>query len=291
MAYTARMNYRVQKPVYHLSINWPPDEKPTQEQMQYTADRLLRDLGLHEHHVLMVAHRDTEHHHVHLAINRVHPETLRAWRHNHDRARIRASLNRIEREMGWRVVAGSSRNLSAPPPAEVARLRGAALEPMQKAHNWGELEELLKARGLSLRARGRGLVITDGKYTLKASAVDRSLSRGKLEERFRMTYPEWRQEVKQLRRLTAEHRQVSHRIARQVAPAGVVATVNRHRQRAAQLRSALEGSGDLAMIERKMAAFSVRFGAATLRRVSPAAATILWAARMAKRTLDRERSR
>ncbi len=291
MRWTADVNRRVQKPVYHISLNWPTEDRPSPIQMETAVDRLLQDLGLHEHQALLVAHRDTEHPHVHIMVNRVHPSTFKTWDNKNDWRRIRASLHRLEREMGWRVVAGSTRNLAEAPPAEVARLREAALEPMRNAHNWGELETLLLAQGLSIQARGRGMVITDGEYFVKASAIDRSVSRPRLEERFQMPYTEWRRQVRRVHKLTQDHRRVAHRAARRVSPRGVSATVNRARHRAGQFRSALEGTGDLKLIEHKLAAFAIRFGSATLRRVSPAAAAILWAARAAKRTLDRERSR
>jgi hypothetical protein len=61
--------------VYTYSLAWAPDEAPTQEEMLEAGQETLKVLGLDAHEVLMVAHRDEPHPHIHLIVNRVHPET------------------------------------------------------------------------------------------------------------------------------------------------------------------------------------------------------------------------
>ena len=70
---------RTEQPVQHLSISLAPGEHLSREQWEQVIDRTLKDLGLEGHQVLIVAHRDTDHEHIHLMVNRVHPETLRTW--------------------------------------------------------------------------------------------------------------------------------------------------------------------------------------------------------------------
>jgi hypothetical protein len=305
MRATADQNLYVQKPVYHLSINWPPEEQPTPEAMRTAADRLLRDLGLEEHQALYVAHRDTEHRHVHIMVNRVHPETLKTWSNKNDWRRIEESLRRIERDMGWRVVPGRQGQMIEAHQEDARRIRQGAWEPMHISRSWAELEDRLHRQGLALQARGRGMVATDGVHYVKASDVDRSVSRGRLEERFGMTHREWRDTVQGIQRTARDHNRLTNSKARaarsgqagKTARAGQTAkTVNprrlhskatRVRHRAHQARAAAEGAGDVKALEHKLMAFATQWGMAALRRVSPAAATILWAARFAKRTLDR----
>src|SRR5699024_12371386 len=43
------------------------------------AEGYLGHMGLEEHQALVVAHNDTAHPHVHIAVNRVHPERGKAW--------------------------------------------------------------------------------------------------------------------------------------------------------------------------------------------------------------------
>jgi len=86
MRATAERNVRVEKPVFHLSINLDPDERLDPAQLRQVVDRTLKDLGLEQHQALMVAHNDTDHQHVHVMVNRVHPETERAWARDFDYA-------------------------------------------------------------------------------------------------------------------------------------------------------------------------------------------------------------
>ena len=58
------------------------------------------------------------------------------------------------------------------------------LTEMKEAGNWDAFGKVLAEHGLSLKARGNGLVFMSGKVHVKASSVDRSLSKTNLEKRF-----------------------------------------------------------------------------------------------------------
>jgi len=210
MQATAYQNVRVEKPVYHLSINWPPEEEPNRAGMEIAVDRVLVDLGLEEHQAVVVAHNDTAHAHVHVMVNRVHPETLKTWRHHDDWRRIETSLRKLEKELGWRRVPGrhtpdpdrprgarlssaerqQARRLARPTPAQ--EIRDRARESMRDAKSWPELEYRLQQQGLRLKPNNRGLVVTDGKHFSKASAVRKDASLPRLERRFQQRYTHWR---------------------------------------------------------------------------------------------------
>ena len=81
-------------PVLHVILSFDSDEPSDRAAMEFAADELLSKLGADparmrgkakpkhkqfasEHQVAMYAHSDTEHRHLHLMINRVHPETGR----------------------------------------------------------------------------------------------------------------------------------------------------------------------------------------------------------------------
>lgn len=64
-------------PVLHYTLAWHPDERPTEAQMKEAAQSSLKALKLDEHQVLMAAHNDKDHAHVHLIVNTVHPKTGR----------------------------------------------------------------------------------------------------------------------------------------------------------------------------------------------------------------------
>lgn len=206
MQATARKSVLVQAPVYHLTISFDRDDPVSPAQMQAVADRVLHDLGLSEHQALMVAHRDQAHPHVHVMVNRVHPETGVAWERWQDRPKIERTLRAIERELGLREVAGRLYQPEAkePPgrtrdPAFDQRVR-AHLPELRAARSWDELEARLAAHGLRIEAKGQGIVITDGEHEVKASRVARDLSLRRLEERFGAPLPEREGEQRVVRR-------------------------------------------------------------------------------------------
>lgn len=192
MRATANDSERVEKPVYHLSISFDPHDPVNREVMRQVVDRTLRDLGLQEHQALIVAHKDRAHAHVHVMVNRVHPEHCTAWSNSWDFPRIELSLREQERQHGLRVVPGKH---SRGPGHERARplIRGDAefLKRVQReagphltgARSWAELEQGLAGHGLSVRVHHGGFVVTDGVRKVKASEVDRTASRKHLERR------------------------------------------------------------------------------------------------------------
>jgi hypothetical protein len=60
-----------------VSLSWHRDEEPSREDMEAAALSYLRKMGWHEHQTLLIAHNDTPHDHVHMIINRIHPDTGR----------------------------------------------------------------------------------------------------------------------------------------------------------------------------------------------------------------------
>ncbi|HET7463738.1 MAG TPA: relaxase/mobilization nuclease domain-containing protein [Longimicrobium sp.] len=195
MAATARDSGSRQAPVYHISISFDPDDPVDRAIMIQVADRLLRDLDLEEHQALIVSHKDRLHPHLHLVVNRVHPERLTVWSNWYDFPRIERSLRAQEVELGLRVVPGHlalvphSAELRPQPrlkrgdAAFLREVQERAGPVLQRAQSWAEVERDLAAFGLRVRVNGRGMSVTDGQQEVKASEVDRAFSRSKMEKR------------------------------------------------------------------------------------------------------------
>lgn len=66
---------KLTQPVYCYSLSWAPGETPSQEDMIGAAEDTLSILGLSDHEALLVGHNDEPHPHIHVIVNRVHPET------------------------------------------------------------------------------------------------------------------------------------------------------------------------------------------------------------------------
>ena len=181
-----------EKPVQHLSISLAPGEHLTREQWEQVVDTTLRDLGLEGHQALIVAHQDTAHEHIHLMVNRVHPETYRAWDRWQDRPRLMASLRPQEIALGLQPtphrknpdhvpdgLVQQFERTGEPPLLDFAR--AVARPVFKEARSWEELHERLAEQGLYLERKGQGLVVSDDHRYIKASSVDRAASLRALE--------------------------------------------------------------------------------------------------------------
>jgi hypothetical protein len=106
MRATGGRSDRVEKPVYHIALSFDPGDVVDRAIMERVADRVLERLGLAEHQAVIVAHRDRAHAHLHLLVNRVHPETGKAWERWKDQPLIQQVLREQECELGLREVPG-----------------------------------------------------------------------------------------------------------------------------------------------------------------------------------------
>ena len=72
------LNPRCNDAVFHYELAWPPGERPSRAQWVDSALYTLNQLGFKEHQYVLVAHEDKKHFHIHVMVNRVHPETYKA---------------------------------------------------------------------------------------------------------------------------------------------------------------------------------------------------------------------
>jgi len=87
---TARQSKRCEKPVYAFSLAWHPEQQPERAEMIEAAREALKVLEMQDHQALFVAHNDTAHRHVHVIVNRVHPETGFAKNNYRDQQKLSA---------------------------------------------------------------------------------------------------------------------------------------------------------------------------------------------------------
>lgn len=83
---------------YHLVVSFPPGERPSLEILHAIEDRLCEAIGLSDHQRLSAVHTDTAHLHIHIAINKVHPTTLRMVEPYYDKARLMTACEVLEVE-------------------------------------------------------------------------------------------------------------------------------------------------------------------------------------------------
>ena len=142
MRATAAQSDRVEKPVYHIALSFAPGDPVDRTTMERVATRLLEQLGLAQHQAVVVAHRDRGHAHVHILVNRVHPETGKAWERWQDQPVIQQVLREEERALGLREVAPSLLPREQQSPKSTSRV--AAVAQMVKAYE--QLVGLIRER-------------------------------------------------------------------------------------------------------------------------------------------------
>jgi hypothetical protein len=191
---TQAMNKRAKGDrTYHLVISFPPGERPTLAQLEDIERVLCERIGLGGHQRLSATHLDTSHLHLHVAINKIHPESFRCVEPYYDKRRLMQACRELEAKHGLiqtahGEVANTREAARTAREAMLALLRSDILpKTLTKSgpQTWEELHRVLREYGLGLRLRGAGLVFQNagGTIRVKASSVARELSLKALTER------------------------------------------------------------------------------------------------------------
>ncbi len=189
---------------YHLVVSFRPEDaaKLTPDILRDIERRFTQALGLSEHQRHCAVHTDTQNIHMQIAYNLIHPVTLTRNDHPWDYNKRDALCREIEREYGLTVDNGMEKERGQRNERAIAleaqqgvqsfesyvRERAApilaALDTAVTARSWQDLHKELHRHGLEIRPKGKGLIIKSrhGKQALKASDVDRRLSKSRLEK-------------------------------------------------------------------------------------------------------------
>lgn len=85
---------------YHLVYSFPPGEQPSLEVLHAIEDELCAAIGYADHQRVSAVHTDTDHLHVHVAINKVHPTGLQNIEPYYDKKRLMETCERLEIKYG-----------------------------------------------------------------------------------------------------------------------------------------------------------------------------------------------
>ena len=180
---------------YHLLISFREGDSPSEETLRAIEDRICETLGYKDHQRVSAVHYDTDHMHIHLAINKIHPTRFTAHEPYFDKRALGALCETFEREYGIaadnhiaRMTPGEAKAQDMEKSAGVKSLIGwikrGVLPELLISTSWQEMHALLARNGLTMAERGNGLVIIDGTgIGVKASSVARPLSKVALEKR------------------------------------------------------------------------------------------------------------
>ena len=90
-------------PVSHWLFSWREDEQPTRAQVDELVDIFLKHMGLSEHQTVYGLHYNTKNYHVHIAVNRMHPGTLKVAQpfKGFDIEEAHKIVAKVEYAQGW----------------------------------------------------------------------------------------------------------------------------------------------------------------------------------------------
>jgi len=89
-----------ENPVFHYSLAWHPEQTPTREAMIESGRASLKALGLEGYQAVMVAHNDEPHPHLHIIVNRVHPDTGKMAKLDYSKMRLSRWAEEYEKNHG-----------------------------------------------------------------------------------------------------------------------------------------------------------------------------------------------
>ena len=188
------------KRTYHLVVSLHPDDRRLERgELQQVVDKLVNSLGFSEHQYLAVRHNDTDHEHIHVAINKIHPETFRIHSPAWDHQKLFTGARALESELGLTPLRSRTRDrikiLERAIDCEAhqginsfARWARENLRPALRSAElraWDDVHDVCGRFGVVARPHGNGLVFEDTTRAVrvKASFVDRQLSKTRLCER------------------------------------------------------------------------------------------------------------
>ena len=181
---------------YHLIVSFRAGEQPGADTLRAIEERICVGLGYSEHQRVSAVHNDTDNLHIHIAINKIHPTRHTMHEPYYSHRALAELCTTLERDYGLERDNHEPRRRGAEGrAADMERHSGQeslsgwikreCLAEIKSAASWAELHQVMRENGLTLRARGNGLVIEAGDgTTIKASTVARDLSKSALEKRF-----------------------------------------------------------------------------------------------------------
>jgi len=199
--------------ISHYVLSWREGERPNLDQVEEAVSIFMDELGLGGHQVIYALHADTDNIHLHLVINRVHPDSFKVIKPNRgfDIEASHRAVAVIEYRQGWqreqngryRVLEDGDLCRERPvpdkprqpdqPKRDMERRTGEASAEriaiedgapiIREATSWQELHRQLAKVGMKYVKAGSGAIVCVGDIKVKASSADRDASLLRLQKR------------------------------------------------------------------------------------------------------------
>ncbi len=190
---------------YHLIVSFRPEDEPklTPEAFRDIEKAFANALGFKDHQRLCGVHKNTNNMHMHVAYNMIHPERYAKVEPFRDFYKLSEACRAMEEKYGLEIDNGIGRDdpsiqinqRAASMEAHsgqqsfqsyVMEHKAGILQALENAKNWQDVHASLAEYGVMINPRANGLAVVNikGKEAIKASALDRSLSKKRLTDLF-----------------------------------------------------------------------------------------------------------
>ena len=221
MTALAQEAVRSKDPIDHWVLSWKSHERPTSEQAREAAAIFIKQCGLEGHQYIIGLHDDTDNMHLHIAVNRVHPDTCKVVKINKgfDKEAGHQAIAIIEKKQGWSVEENARyrtndrAELIIDPATKrpqiftegekqqqpTAKAQAMEIQTGQKsaqrvgienaapiiaqATTWKELHAAMAEAGMQYQRKGSGAVVQVGDEFVKASSITPKASLSALQKR------------------------------------------------------------------------------------------------------------
>ena len=196
IAATQAKNTRAKKDkTYHLVISFAAGEVIKPSVIEAIEDRVVDSIGLSMHQRISVVHHDTDNLHIHVAINKIHPqifnmiEPYQAYKKLAEVAQrlegkyVLIKTNHIPRYQRTANLAQDMEKISGLESFNTW-IKHHCMDGLTSANSWSEFHQVLSEYGIRIQQRTNGFVFcTNRNISVKASSVSREFSKPKLEAR------------------------------------------------------------------------------------------------------------
>ncbi|HAT9142987.1 TPA: relaxase/mobilization nuclease domain-containing protein [Legionella pneumophila subsp. pneumophila] len=188
---------------YHMLISFAPGENPSPQVLREIEDRVAMSIGFKEHQRISVVHHDTDNLHIHVAINKINPQTFNMIEPYRAYKTFAQAASQLEIELGLQITNHQTqKNRSENLADDMERHSGIeslinwmkrhCKEKIEVARSWKDIHSILAEHGLMIRAKANGFVFCNVQgMNVKASSISRSFSKKNLESKLGSFVPSY----------------------------------------------------------------------------------------------------
>jgi hypothetical protein len=175
-----KLNPKLSKPVMHISLSLSPGEVLSKDKLMEMSEHCAKDLGFDRNQYIAIAHRDTEHQHLHIIANRIGFDK-RTVSDSNNYKKMAQYCRKMELKYQLKQVLSPRRYLSQEQ-RNIPRfdhrkelLRSNIQHALKECYNLPQFEQAMNKKGYQV-TKGRGISFADEKkVTVKGSELNYSL--------------------------------------------------------------------------------------------------------------------